>query len=164
MSTPFQMFSWRKGGSRAGESVNIIWRIPRTENTRCENLAFQSQTASLNMITKYAGRVARQIFIAHTVNPSFISSKAAAMAIYEYVSGERLPRDANKAKDTAIRMAELVLSTQDFNIVQDLRELNGRLESPSFDLFWIELKKILESHARVDDRRHGEYTVYSNAL
>ena len=99
------MFSWRKSGSRDGESVNIIWRIPKTENMRCENMAFQSQTASLNIITKYAGRVARQIFIAHTVNPSFISSKAAAMAIYEYVNGEKLPRDANKAKDTAIRMA-----------------------------------------------------------
>ena len=164
MSTPFQMFSWRKGGSRAGESVNIIWRIPRCTTERCENRAFQSQTASLNMITKYAGRVARQIFIAHTVNPSFISSKAAAMAIYEYVSGEMMPRDANKAKDTAIRMAELVLSTQDFDIVQDLRMLNGRPESPLFDLFWMELKKLLESHARVDDRRHGACTINLHAL
>jgi hypothetical protein len=79
--------------------------------------------------------VARQIFIAHAANPSFISSKAAAIAIYEYISGERLPRDANKAKDNAIRMAELVLSTQDFDIIQDLRELNGRPGSPLFDLF-----------------------------
>jgi hypothetical protein len=102
--------------------------------------------------------VARQVFIAHAVNPSFISSKAAAMAISEYVTSEMLPRDANKAKDSAIRMAELVLSTQDFDIIQDLRELNGRPESPLFDMFWSELNILLESHARVDDRRHGECT------
>ncbi len=79
------------------------------------------------------------------------------MSIYEYVTGERLPRDASKAKDYAIRMAELVLSTQDYDIVQDLRELNGRPQSPLFNMFWSELKTLLESHARVDDRRHGEH-------
>ena len=61
-------------------------------------------------------------------------------------------------------MAELFLSTQDFDIVQDLRTLNGRLESPLFDLFWMELKKLLESHARVDDRRHGACTINLHAL
>ena len=116
------------------------------------------------MITKYDGRVARHTFIAHTVNPIFINSKAAAMAIYEYVSGERLPRDANKAKDTVIRMTVLVLSTQDFEIVQELRTLKGRLESPLFDMFWMELKKLLQSHARVDDRRHGACTINLHAL
>ncbi len=87
----------------------------------CENLAFQSQYASLARITRYAGRVARHVFVGHAINPSFISSKAAAMAIYEYVTGERLPQGANKAKDSAIRMEELVLSTHDFEIIQDLR-------------------------------------------
>ncbi len=53
-------------------------------------------------------------------------------------------------------MAELVLSTQDYDIVQDLQELEGRPQSPLFGMFWSELKILLESHARVDDRRHGE--------
>ncbi len=103
--------------------------------------------------------MARQILIPRVVNPSFIRSKVAAMAIYEYVGGERLPRDAKKAKDIAIRMAELVLSTRDFDIIQDLRELNGRPESPLFDLFWSEVYKLLESNVRVDDRRHGDRTL-----
>ena len=86
------------------------------------------------------------------------------MEIYEYVSGEKLPRDAKKAKDSATRMAELVLSTLDFDIIQDLQELNGRVESPLFDLFWSELHTLLESHARVNDRRHGECTLQLPAL
>jgi hypothetical protein len=58
----------------------------------------------------------------------------------------------------------LVLSTQDFDIIQDLRELNGRPGSPLFDLFWSELKTLLESHACVDDRCHGECTLYLSII
>jgi hypothetical protein len=162
--TPFQMFSWKRGGGRAGESVNIVWRIPRCVSERCENSAFTSQSACLASVTKYAGRVTRHVFLAHTDNPSFISSKAAAMSIYENVIGERLSRDASKAKDYAICIAELVLSTRDYDIVQDLRGLNGRSQSPLFDMFWSELKTLLESHVRVDDHRHGEHTLFTSTM
>ena len=102
---------------------------------RSKNLAFQNQAASLRGIAKYAGRVSRQLFYATVVNPSFISSKAAAMAMHGYITGERLPRDARKARDYATRVAELALTRQDFDLVQDLRDLNGRVESPLFDAF-----------------------------
>ncbi len=52
-------------------------------------------------------------------------------------------------------MARLALASQDFDIVPDLRELNGRPRNTLFDLFR-GIKTLLESHARVDDRRHGE--------
>ena len=97
----------------------------------------------------------RHASLAHIVNPSFISFKATVVLINEYVNGERLPRDACRAKGYAICMAELVLSTQNYDIVQDLRELNGRPQSPLCSMFWSELKTLLDSHARVDDRRHG---------
>jgi hypothetical protein len=58
-------------------------------------------------------------------------------------------------EDNAILMAEMALATQDFEIAQDLRILNGRPKSQVFDLFWSEIKSLLEAHARVDDRRHG---------
>ena len=62
----------------------------------------------------------RQIYFAHAINPSFTSSKAAAMSIYEHITSERLPKDANKARDYVVRMAELALMTHDFDIIQDL--------------------------------------------
>ena len=77
--------------------------------------------------------------------------------MYEYITGESLPRNA---RDYATRVTELALTTQDFDLVQDLRDLNGRHESPLFDAFWSELKILLESHARVDNRRHGESTLH----
>jgi hypothetical protein len=78
------------------------------------------------------------------------------MAQYEHITGERLPKNDGKAKDYVVLMAKLALNTPDFVIMQDLRALNGRPESPLYDAFWSELKIILGSHARVDDRRHDK--------
>ena len=75
-----------------------------------------------------------------------------------HITGKRLPNNKGKARGYVVRMAELALLTQDFDIVQDLRAVNGRAESPLFDAFWSNLKILLESHARVDDRRHGGST------
>jgi hypothetical protein len=78
------------------------------------------------------------------------------MALYEHIIGERLPKDACKAKDYVVRMTEIALSTHDFGIMQDLRDLNGRPESPLYAVLGSELKILIESHARVDHRRHGK--------
>jgi hypothetical protein len=53
-------------------------------------------------------------------------------------------------------MASMALATQDFDILQDLRELNGRPKNADFDLLWFEIKSLLQSHAHVDDGRHGK--------
>jgi hypothetical protein len=127
------MFSWKRGGSRTGETEIIIWRIPSCKEERCENLAFQIQTASQARVAIYAGLVTRHIFFARAVKPRFISSKAAAMLMYGHIT--RLPKDVGKARDYVVRMAELALSTHDFGIMQDLRSLNGRHESPLYDVF-----------------------------
>ena len=54
-----------------------------------------------------------------------------------------------------ILIAKFALATQDFDITQDLGILNGRPHKKTFDVFWSEIKSLLEGHARTDDRRHG---------
>jgi hypothetical protein len=80
--------------------------------------------------------------------------------MFKHLTGDILPRDRCKGKDVAIAMAELALATQDFDLIQDIRILNGRPKNASFDVFWSEIKSLLESHARVDDRRHGKNMFY----
>ena len=80
--------------------------------------------------------------------------------MYKYLTGDNLPTERCKGKESAIRVAEIALATQDFDIIQDLRELNGRPKDTSFDVFWSEIKSLVEAHARVDDRRHGEIYCY----
>jgi hypothetical protein len=50
----------------------------------------------------------------------------------------------------------LVTSAHDFDIISDLKELNGRPQNPAFDICSREIKSLLEAHARVDDKRHGK--------
>ena len=159
--SPFQFFSWRPGGSRAGEAVHVAWRIPSCRADRDDNKAFQLQTECLNDIALYHTRVKKALFFSIAVHPSFIDSKAAACAMYHYLTGDHLPRERCKGKDSAIEMSRLALASQDPDIIHDLRELNGRPKNTLFDVFWGEIKCLLESHARVDDRRHGEYILYT---
>ena len=55
----------------------------------------------------------------------------------------------------------MALATQDYDIIQYLRELNGHPRNAAFDVLWGEIKSLLESHARVDDRRHGKFKDYA---
>jgi hypothetical protein len=96
------------------------------------------------------------MFFATIVHPSFIDSKAAACAMYNYFTRDHLPRERCKGKDRLIQMATIALASQDPNIIHNLQELNGRPTNTILDVFWEEIKTLLESHARVDDRRHGK--------
>jgi hypothetical protein len=80
------------------------------------------------------------MFLATVVHPSFIDSKAIACAMYTQLTGDHLPRDRCKGKDNAVIMAEMTLATQDFEIIHDLWELNGRPKNKTFDYFWSEIK------------------------
>jgi len=98
--------------------------------------------------------VKKALYLANVVHPSFIQSKAATYAMYHHFNADHLPRDRCKDKDNARIMAEVALATQDFDIILNLRELIGRPKSNTYDLFGGEIRSLLESHARVDDRRH----------
>ena len=131
---------------------------PRTPNPqdRDDNRAFRLQAECLTGITTYHTRVKKAVFYTEVVNQSFIHSKPVASAMYNFLTGDHLPRDKCKGKGNATIMASMALATQDFDKIQDLRELNGRPKNTDFDLFWFEIKSLLESHARVDDIRHGK--------
>jgi hypothetical protein len=70
-----------------------------------------------------------------------------------------MPRERCKAKDDILVIPEVDLATQDPDIMHDLRILNGRPKNKLFDIFCSEIESLLESHARVDDRLHGEKVV-----
>ena len=144
--------------------MHVVWRIPSNTASRDDNKAFQLQTDCLNDIPLYHTRVKKAMFLSTTVHPSFIDSKAAACAMYKYLTGDNLPTERCKGKESAIRVAEIALATQDFDIIQDLRELNGRPKDIAFDVFWSEIKSLVEAHARVDDRRHGEIYCYDYCI
>ncbi len=155
MSIPIQVFSWKPGGGRGGQAVYTMWRIPRVVNDRDENKTFQLSVGCLESITMYRTWAMKCVFISEIVSPSFVSSKAVANAVYEYITGNKLPCDTSIDKGNAFRVVELSLATQDFDIATDLREMNGRPKSDTFDPCWREVDSFLTPQVRVDDRRHG---------
>ena len=96
------------------------------------------------------------MFLAIVMSPSSMQSNADACAIYKYLTMDLIPRERCNGKEDAMIMAEVALVAQDINMIQDLRILNGRPQNKLFDVFWIEIKALIKSHARVDDRRHVE--------
>ena len=156
LKVAFQMFSWMRGGSRAGLSIHVIWKVPLTPRLRDENRSYHCQKEAEKSVNKFATRAAKQLFFASTVSPMFIDNKTGAAAVYKYLTGDQLPTDMGKSRTEAIRVAELALASQDFELVSDLRALNGRPTSGKFDAFWEEFAiQLDESMTRVDDRRHG---------
>jgi hypothetical protein len=159
LTVPFQHWEFQKGGSRAGEAVHVIWRIPRNITLRCETTSMRLSLECAADVSLYQTRAQKTLFFATTMNPSFISSKVAAAALWHYITGgDHLPRDSTKARRDAIAVATLALDTQDFELVKDLRYLNGRPTSESFLPFWDRVGTLLAEYKRVDDRRHGACT------
>ena len=77
----------------------------------------------------------KAIFLATIVHPSFSDSNAVAYAMYNYLTEDNLPRKRCMGKDDAVQIVEIALAAQDFETIQDLRELNGRPKNTPFDVF-----------------------------
>jgi len=122
---------------------------------------FRPNTSMRSTCTKLGSR---KRFFSTTINPSFIYSKAATCDVYNYLTEDYLPRERRKGRANAMDMATLAMASQDFDVIHALREINGRPRNTLFVVFWGEIKTLLESHARVGDRRHGEYISYPCVL
>jgi hypothetical protein len=85
------------------------------------------------------------------VHPDFIGSKAAARAVWQFITGDTV----HDGKDSNGIAAMMALSTCDKGVVLDMRAMNGATRDPSFDHFWKELEQQLNSYKTVHSRRHG---------
>jgi hypothetical protein len=92
------------------------------------------QTSCVADVSTYYTRVKKATFLVNVMHPSCIQPKAAACAIYNHHTGDHSPRERCKGKDIAFIMAEVALSTHDFHIIHDLREVNGRPKSTTYDI------------------------------
>ena len=98
--------------------------------------------------------------MATVVTKHFISSKAAAHALFEFITGDAMPKST--LSTNAIATARFALNCQDPDIIVDLRKLNARVTNDLFDPFWAKMAVVVEG--RGDDRRHGEMFHYCIVL
>jgi hypothetical protein len=113
------MFSLEPGGSRAGEAIHFMWRVPPNPENCDNNRAFCLRAWCLTEITTYHTTVKKAMLYAEVVNQSFIHSKAAASVMYKFLTSDHLLREKCKGKADAILMVDMALACQDFDIIQD---------------------------------------------
>jgi hypothetical protein len=100
----------------------------------------------------YHTRAERTAYLAAVVNKNFVQNAAAAQAIYEFITGDKL--STNFVNSDASEVAKFALNCRNPDIVIDLRTLNARPKSDVFDQFWAMMAQVVDG--RVNDRRHGE--------
>jgi hypothetical protein len=124
----------------------------------CENLvtknfpivSFVVGELSLNQERHY-GRVVMTAYMGAVVGPDLISSKMAAKAVWQFITGSSVH---NGSEDNIIA-AMWALHCCDKDIVMDMRTMNGKAKDDAFVPFWEELKRQLESYKTVHSRRHA---------
>ncbi len=89
------------------------------------------------------------------VNTNFIRSTAVAQAVYEFITGNVMPKSSFGLE--ALAAARFALNCQDRDIIGEMRKVNARVTNDLFDAFWAKIVVVVEGC--VYDRRHGEYDV-----
>ncbi len=153
------MYIWARDGSWAGVYPHVIWRVPpKSEKQKRDEglLQFQNHIDYLNKNTSlYRTRAERNFYMSTVVNANFIGNTAAAQALYEFITGNVLPKSSFGSE--ALATTRFALNCQDHDIIVDMRKLNARVNNELFDPFWAKMAMVVEG--RVNDRRHGEYDV-----
>lgn len=73
------------------------------------------------------------VFLASVIDPGFASSKVAAAAIFDFVTGDCLPCDTESRNARATIF--FALSSQSPDMPLDLQRLNGRPDNKTFEAF-----------------------------
>ena len=59
------------------------------------------------------------------------------------------------------RIAKFILTSDDPEIITDLRKTNGHKEHSNFDEFWDEINKLFKEYqTAIHKRRHGTYHIF----
>ena len=93
LSTTVCLWSFKKGGSRAGEAIYIIWRVPALSTDRDETAQARVVARCMKGVPVYLSRLQKQLFVAHVVDCDFIKGRSRAQAVYEFITGNVLPSE-----------------------------------------------------------------------
>ena len=84
--------------------------------------------------------------------------------IYSFITQDSLAGQTEQMQKVDDNVAVFLAESDDTDLFYDLRKMSGRPNDQSLDPFWEELKKFLDEHSIVHDRRHGEITYMPLAI
>ena len=138
-------------------TVIYIWRLDENDG---ESLSARVVSKLAGNLKYFSTREMRRRFIAKygsIKNPS----KAILRQVYQELTHDSCAARTSEEAQIDERVATALLNAGEQSLVFDLRKLNGRPRSATFDVFWDELTAYLqEVTPAVDERRHGEVHAY----
>jgi hypothetical protein len=150
MPEPIFSYAWSRDGSRAGVNLQVIWRVPLKSEKEQRDQGLKMSQKNIDYLKQntilFHSRAERSAYWATVINTNFISNRAAAQALYEFIMGDVMPKRTLSSE--ALAAARFALNSQDPGIIVDLRKLNGRSTNDLFDPLWVKMVVVVEG--RVD--------------
>ena len=106
---------------------------------------------------KYHTRQIQKDFI-QTYGKLVKSSKSVLHDIYQELSGDTSAPLSKNEHLMQKHITKFILTSDDPEIIIDLRKTNGHKEHSNFDEFWGKINKLFKEHqTAIHERRHGNY-------
>ena len=149
---PFVLYSYQHGNFLGTE--HFIWRIPADLSLRDENENAKALLPVTSNIKVYSTRAMRKQFINKYSHKANISPSV-LRAIFHDLCDDPSASESSEQAAVDSRITKFFLSTEDPDLLLDLRVLNGKPGSTKFDIFWDELQRFVDEQCAVQERRHG---------
>lgn len=153
LSVPTMLYRVAYGGSVG--TLNFIWRTPAEDTLNRTQSNSQVVGQITTMLPKYSTRAMRKDFINRYVK--FVKApKSVLRNMFFEISG---CEPTSESKEQALideRCSEILLNSDDSELILDYRSLNGKEGDTKFEVFYSEMAKYFEEqNLQVQERRHG---------
>ena len=151
---PFPIMLYRFAYGNHLGTLCYAWKIP--DDKSVDNAAVSRVYSQLSKEqSTYSTRVMRREFLDHYTTLANVSPMV-LRNIYKTLLHDSSSASNSFEKGVDERVAKAILEMDDPDIILDLRQTNGHVESSRFDSFWKELQCYFdEITLPVDERRHG---------
>lgn len=147
---PIGLYSFRHGNNLG--TTYFVWKVDPVEVDQQAEMRVLCRIRDL--IPIYSTRAMRKDFIETFSNTQ--QKPAVLRNLYRFLTNDSSAPETSNQAAVDTRVMEFLLSSEDEELIFDLRKNNGRVKDPKYDAFWEELGTMLEEMSTVQERRHGE--------
>jgi len=135
----FGLFVYSHGNNLG--NVNILWKQP-PDNPRSTELDIKCLNELKTDIPVYATRAMRKEFIEQYDGKTKLNPMI-ARSMFRYLTNSELTSE-NHVEQKIDERLDLLMKSDDPQLIMDLRANNGKIEDPKYDVFWKELGCLLD--------------------
>ena len=157
LSKPIMLLRMAYGGSIG--TLNFIWSVPNEDTVHTPDRLTQNAIiikTIADLLPKFSTRAMRRDFITKYVK-HVESPKSVLRHMFYELTGYDPSFENKKQEEIDHRTAQVLLESEDPELLLDLRALNRKDIDTHFGIFWDEMGKYFEEQLlAVQERRHGQ--------